>query len=46
MLQLVELFRRKYFKIFTVWILFGEFNHLVEGRTMSLVDAIVDDVGQ
>ena len=44
MLQLVELFRRKYFKIFTVWILFGEFNHLVEGGTMSLVDAIVDDV--
>ena len=46
MLQLVELFRIKYFKIFTVWILFGEFNHLVEGRTMSSVDAIVDDVVQ
>ena len=46
MLQLVELFRRKYFKIFTVWILFREFNHPVEGRTMSLVDAIVGDVVQ
>ena len=46
MLQLVELFRRKYFKIFTVWILFGEFNQLVGGRTISLVDVIVDDVVQ
>ena len=46
MLQLVELFQRKYFKIFTVWILSREFNHLVEGRTISLVDAIVDDVVQ
>ena len=46
MLQLVELFRRKYFKIFTVWVLFGEFNHLVEGRIMLLADSIVDDVAQ
>ena len=42
----MELLWRKYFKIFTVWILFGEFNHLVEGRTMSLADSIVDDVAQ